>query len=418
MVEELLKRLLEHGKTLKEVIVFLWRRMGALRLPQVAGSLSYTTVLSLVPLLVIVLSILTILPQFQGFQKEIQNFMAENLMPARMSKVVMQQITTFTERSSSLSLVGGIFLIFSSLSTMAIVDRAFDDIWQIKKRPSFRRNVAIYWAVLTLGPFVFSGALLLINYLMHSLNFKTIPLLGSLLSWLLPFVLSMLTFAALYVFVPNRKVLWKDALVGGFVAAVIFLLLSKSFSAVFKSFSGYAILYGAFSIIPAFFLWLYVFWWGILFGAGITANLPILKYERWRREERPGDRLPEALMVLYLLHQAQKSPAHMMSWDALQQQIKLNSEELAFIIERLQSLGWVGKVQRVDGGYGWALIGDPEQIRLADVYDAFVFDTAHFANLAEQQNLPWAKYLTELQSTATHEVSLNQLFETKIVANP
>ena len=113
MIEELFKQFLEHAKTLKAATAFLWRRMGALRLPQVAGSLSYTTVLSLVPLLVIVLSILTILPQFQGFQKEIQNFMTENLMPARMSKVVMQQITTFTERSSRLSLVGGIFLIFS-----------------------------------------------------------------------------------------------------------------------------------------------------------------------------------------------------------------------------------------------------------------------------------------------------------------
>ena len=418
MIEELLKPLIEQGKTLKAVMVFLWRRMGALRLPQVAGSLSYTTVLSLVPLLVIVLSILTILPQFQGFQKEIQNFMTENLMPARMSKIVMQQITTFTERSSRLSLVGGVFLIFSSLSTMAIIDRAFDDIWQIKKRPSFRRNVAIYWAVLTLGPFVFSGALLLINFLMHSLNFNDIPVRGPLLNWILPFVLSILSFAALYVFVPNRKVLWKDALVGGFVAAVIFLLLSKSFSAVFKTFSGYAILYGAFSIIPAFFLWLYVFWWGILFGAGITANLPILKYSRWRRENKPGDRLPEALMVLYLLHQAQKSPARMISWDALQQQIKLNSEELALIVEALQARGWVGKVQRVDGGYGWALIADGEQVRLADVYDAFVFDTPYFANLAEQQNLPWARYLTELQHTSAHDVSLNQLFEVKTVANP
>ena len=253
---------------------------------------------------------------------------------------------------------------------------------------------------------------------MHSLNFNDIPVLGPLLNWILPFVLSILSFAALYVFVPNRKVLWKDALVGGFVAAVIFLLLSKSFSAVFKTFSGYAILYGAFSIIPAFFLWLYVFWWGILFGAGITANLPILKYSRWRRENKPGDRLPEALMVLYLLHQAQKSPARMISWDALQQQIKLNSEELALIVEALQARGWVGKVQRVDGGYGWALIADGEQVRLADVYDAFVFDTPYFANLAEQQNLPWARYLTELQHTSAHDVSLNQLFEVKTVANP
>ena len=79
MIEELFKQFLEHAKTLKAAIVFLWRRMGALRLPQVAGSLSYTTVLSLVPLLVIVLSILTILPQFQGFQKEIQNSNLKNI---------------------------------------------------------------------------------------------------------------------------------------------------------------------------------------------------------------------------------------------------------------------------------------------------------------------------------------------------
>ena len=80
--------------------------------------------------------------------------------------------------------------------------------------------------MITLGPFVFGGALFLINFVMHGLSLINIPLLGPLLNWLLPFVLSMGAFAALYVFVPNRKVLWKDALVGGFVAAVIFLLLS------------------------------------------------------------------------------------------------------------------------------------------------------------------------------------------------
>ena len=63
----------------------------------------------------------------------------------------------------------------------------------------------------------------------------------------------------------------------------------------------------------------------------------------------------KALMVLYLLHQAQRSPARMMSWNALQQQIKLNSEELAHIVECLQARGWVGKIQRTDGGYSLGL---------------------------------------------------------------
>ncbi len=407
-MQKFIQQSLQFFQIVRGIVVFLWYRMVALRLPQVAGSLSYTTVLSMIPLLVIVLSVLTILPQFQGFQKEIQAFMTDNLMPAKMSKTVMQQVTIFTQRSAGLSLVGGVFLVFSTLTTMAIIDRAFADIWQVKKRSTFRANVPIYWAVLTLGPFVFGGALLLVNWLVHSLG--TFAFISSFLGVVLPFVLSTVTFAALYVFVPARRVQWRDALLGGAIAAVIFSILTHTFSAVFKSFSGYAILYGAFSIVPAFFLWLYVFWWGVLFGAGITANLPILKYERWRREPHVGDRLPEALMLLYLLYQAQKSPARMMGWDALQSQMKMNGEEMGFMIEQLQALSWVGKVQRPDGGYGWALIADADEVRLADVYDAFVFDTPYFAGQAAQQNLPWAKYLAQLQNTPAHDVRLSDLF--------
>jgi membrane protein len=320
----------------------------------------------------------------------------------------MQQITIFTQSSARLSLVGGAFLIFSSLTTMAIIDRAFDDIWQIKKRATFRANVTIYWAVLTLGPFIFGGALFLVNWLVRSLS--AFVFISSFLGVVLPFILSTVIFAALYVFVPKRRVRWNDALVGGAIAAVIFSILTHTFSAVFRSFSGYAVLYGAFSIIPAFFLWLYVFWWGVLFGAGITANLPILKYERWRRESRVGDRLPDALMVLYQLYQAHKSPARMMSWDALQSQMKMNSEELGYIVERLQRFSWIGKVQRPDGGNGWALIADTHEVTLADVYDVFVFDTPYFASQAAQQNLPWAQHLARLQNTPAHDVSLNELF--------
>lgn len=406
-----LNRLRSYLADVRAALLFLWRRMGALRLPQVAGSLSYTSVLSMVPLLVIVLSILTVLPQFQGFQKEIEHFMTENLLPAKMSKTVMQQITIFTQRSSSLSLIGGVLLIISSLSTVSIIDRAFDDIWRIKKRPPFRSNVAIYWSVLTLGPFVFGGALFLVNSVVHSL--QAFAILSAFLGWVLPFSLAMLSFAALYVFVPNRRVRWSDALVGGAVAAVIFTVLTHTFSAVFKSFSGYAILYGAFSILPAIFLWLYVFWWGILFGAGIAANLPVLKFERWRREPHAGDRLPEALMLLYWLFQAQQSQEpeqRLLSWSQLQAKMKMSSEELAFLIEVLQLNAWVGKVERAQGGYAWGLICDVHAVRLGQIYHAFVYDAPYFWHQAERAGLPWAKYLGDLTDSPAHRVCLHELF--------
>lgn len=70
----------------------------------------------------------------------------------------------------------------------------------------------------------------------------------------------------------------------------------------------------------------------------------------------------------------------------------------------------IGKVQRPDGGNGWALIADTHEVTLADVYDVFVFDTPYFASQAAQQNLPWAQHLARLQNTPAHDVSLNELF--------
>lgn len=81
---------------------FLFKRMGEHHLPQIAGSLSFTTVLSIVPLLVIMLSVLTGFPVFLKFQKEIEQFMIDNLMPEKMSGIIMKQVGQFAAQSFSL----------------------------------------------------------------------------------------------------------------------------------------------------------------------------------------------------------------------------------------------------------------------------------------------------------------------------
>ena len=108
-----LKNLKDIGQRVRAVVRFLLGRMSAHRLNQVAGSLSFTSVLSLVPLLVVMLAILTAFPVFDRFQKEIQQYMFDNLMPDKMSKVVMKQITQFAEQSSRLSMAGGVSLVFT-----------------------------------------------------------------------------------------------------------------------------------------------------------------------------------------------------------------------------------------------------------------------------------------------------------------
>ena len=388
---------------------FLASRMYAPRLPQVAGSLSFTTVLSLVPLLVVMLSILTAFPVFEKFQGEIQQFMLDNLMPEKVSKVVMKQITQFAEQSSRLSLAGSILLIVSAVLTMATIDRVFNDIWQVKRRGLLRKNVLVYWAVLTMGPIIFGLVLLLGSYFVETL--KTAPMLQSTLSVVVPFVFATLSFALLYVFVPNRKVAWRDALVGGLLAGLLFIALTNGFALIFKQFQVYAVVYSAFSILPAFFLWLYIFWLIVLLGASLTATLPIMKYERWRKQPRVGDDLPEALMILYILYQAQHSPARMVSWHSIQTQLRLNSEDLADIMNLLQENGFIGKVRRPDDGTGWALICDTGEVTLAHLYDVFVFDSQYFAAQAQKRELPWATRFTELHRSNYHRIYLSELFE-------
>lgn len=397
------------GQRFKAVSLFLWNRMAQHRLNQVAGSLSFTTVLSLVPLLVVMLAVLTGFPVFEKFQKEIQQFMLDNLMPDKMSKVVMKQITQFADQSSRLSFAGGVSLVVSSLLTMSTVDRVFNDIWQVKRRGLLRKNVLVYWAVLTAGPILFGLVLLLVRYLIETL--KSSEAVTNVLSFSVPFLSTWIGFAALYVFVPNRKVKWSDALVGAFVAALLFSGLTQGFALVFRHFQVYAVVYSAFSILPAFFLWLYLFWWIVLLGASLAASLPILKYERWRKEPRAGDDLPEALMVLYVLYQAQHSPARMMSWESLQTQLKINSEDLSSIMSKLQEQGWVGKIRRLDEGTGWALICDTSDVTLANLYDVFVFDSQYFSAKAQQAALPWANRLTDLHRSVHHQIYLSELFE-------
>lgn len=388
---------------------FLAGRMNAHRLPQVAGSLSFTTVLSIVPLLVVMLSILTAFPVFDKFQNEIQQFMLDNLMPEKMSKVVMKQISQFAEQSSKLSVVGSLMLIVSALLTVGTIDRSFNDIWHVKRRGLLRKNVLVYWAILTMGPILFGLVLLLSSYLVETL--KTTPMLQSTLSLVIPFVISVISFMLLYVFVPNRKVAWRDAFVGALFAALLFIALTNGFASIFKKFQVYAVVYSAFSILPAFFLWLFIFWLIVLLGASITATLPIMKYERWRKEPRMGDDLPEALMILYILYQAQHSPARMVSWHSIQTQLRLSSEDLADIMNKLQAHGWIGKIRRPDDGTGWALICDTGEVTLAHLYDAFVFDSKYFAAAAEKRDLPWASRFTELHRSRHHRVYLSELFE-------
>src|SRR5690554_2852606 len=124
--------------TALKVVKYAVRRAQEKNLTQVAASLTYTTVLSLVPLLAVVLALFTAFPLFADFRVALESFLANSLMPAVVSENVMGYLNQFAAKASGLTTVGGLALIVTSVMLFRTIDDAFNDIWQVETRRPLR----------------------------------------------------------------------------------------------------------------------------------------------------------------------------------------------------------------------------------------------------------------------------------------
>ena len=88
--------------------------------------------------------------------------------------------------------------------------------------------------------------------------------------------------------VPNRDVLWRDALVGGFVTAIVLEIMKSAFAYYLTRFPTYTIIYGAFATLPIFLLWIYLSWLAVLLGATLAASAPLIRLGRWEINRYPA----------------------------------------------------------------------------------------------------------------------------------
>ena len=239
-------------KTAREVALFAYRRGREVRLQQVAGSLTFTTVLSIVPLFAVALALFSAFPLFAEFREAFQS-MVQRTLPAQISSTVLRYVSDFAQQATRLTAAGLIFLGLAALAMIMTVDRVLNDIWQVRDRRPFSQRVLIYWALITLGPILIGASLTASSYL-WALSEDAIALMPRWLRSLIdfaPVILSGLAYSALYVFVPNRTVRWRDALIGGFVAAILAELLKSGF-AHYISRGAVRSIYGAFAALPLF----------------------------------------------------------------------------------------------------------------------------------------------------------------------
>ena len=375
----------------KDLVRFALRRLREERLPQVAGSLTFTTTLALVPLLTIVLAIFTMFPAFGQVRTMIDAWFVQNLMPPAIASTISGNLTQFASKAKGLSALGAVALIFTTAATMSLIERVFNQIWGVRQPRPWTQRLLVYWALLTLGPILFGASLSFTSQLVDVTGGleRDASVLATLAFTLASIAVTTGGYTLLYVAVPNRHVAWRDAFWGALAAAIAFEVAKRVFGLFIRQFPTYALIYGALAALPLFLVWIYVTWMITLVGAVLTAALPVVKYERWWYQAAPGGAFVDAMSVLKVLHGSAKlSGTALVSGSTIRHHTRIGYDELARLLHRMVAAGWVGRVhdqaptkiswrhtKRASQEH-WVLLADPDTLRLADVYRLFVFDFA------------------------------------------
>lgn len=242
------------------------------RLTMAAGYLTYSTMLAIVPLIMVVFSIVAAFPAFDEVTSVLKQFIYENFAPSS-SVVIQQHLESFINNSSKMSSVGIIGLIVVALMLIFSVDNVLNIMWHKTKKRRPIVSFAIYWMILTLSPLLAGLSIAISSYIFSLEVFQPNGVFGfsyKLLK-LAPFFITWLLFSIIYTIVPNTQVLFRHASVGAFIAALFFTIGKKIFVWGITSFSSYQAIYGALAVLPIMIVWIHLSWLVVLIGAQISA---------------------------------------------------------------------------------------------------------------------------------------------------
>ncbi len=309
--------------------VMVWKSFARNRCPVRASALAYATLLALIPMLAVVVSITSTFLKKEG-EDRIDQFIAklvasvtppaevqssnpqdnnqgeppqnpdqlsdrgtqhpdsntqkqqtastsfdrsEETVKAR--KAVAHTINQFIQntRSGAMGVTGSILLIFAAISMLSRIEVTFNDIWGVERGRSWFMRIILYWGVLSLLPLLLVVALGLATgpHLRSTEKFlTTMPFIGNVLFEILPVVVLCLTFAGFYMLMPNTRVHWRAALVGGLVGGVLFHLNNLASVLYVSRVVSNSKIYGSVALVPVFMIGLYFAWLILLFGAQVA----------------------------------------------------------------------------------------------------------------------------------------------------
>lgn len=257
---------------------YLLKRFNDDRCFESAGSLSYTSILSIVPFAAVVFAVLAAFPIFDQWTEQLTDFVFKNFVPD-VANNLENNVRSFAESARTLPAKGIIALLLSVGLTMWTVENAFNRIWRVPSPKPKLIRFLVYWGLLTAGSLLMVSLLALNSALSVYVNFSTYvpPFFESLGLVLAPVLLEVIAFTCAYWLIPHSTVPFRYAFAGGVLATLLFELLKWLFVFYLNSVS-FEHIYGALAVMPIALIWLYLVWLVILLSASVTATLSSFRY--------------------------------------------------------------------------------------------------------------------------------------------
>lgn len=259
-----------------------------------AATLTFVTLLSLVPLLAVGFSLFTAFGGLEDVGARVRSMVVDALA-VQQREVVNAYLEQFIAGANAggLGAVGSITLFFTAVSTLSNIETAFNDIWGVTEARGWVRRFQVYLPLVTLGPVLFGYAFSSIVAVQGSDTVKSLILVAPGLKAVFglgPLLAYTVLFVALYVFLPNTRVRFVPALLGGFLAAGLWVMAQRLFTIYAGRAISYSAIYGSFGAVPITILWIYVSWTLVLLGATVSFAIQSARTFEPDREVDPRER--------------------------------------------------------------------------------------------------------------------------------
>jgi len=337
-----------------------------------AMSLAYTTLLSIVPLMVFSFAILKGLGARGDLKFILDQFFAPlGAGSAQLTESVMQFVQNM--RGDLLGTIGLAFLVYTVITTIQKVETSFNFLWHVDRPRSLSRRFTEYLSVMVLGPILLAVALGLLASAERSpfaqwlSGFQPLAWLLRGAGKVLPYVIVTIIFTFMYSFIPNTKVERRAALIGGVASGIMWALVGKAFTAFIVYSSSWVAVYTGFAIVLTTLIWVYLSWLILLLGAQLAFYLQFPQYLRHGQttfELTGRDREQVAFSVMYLIGRAYAAGTGSWTAHALAAELDMPSVALAPVLHCLEENGLILATERevfVPGK-------DIAAIRLAEIF--------------------------------------------------